>query len=65
MLILFRAICISSSEVFISEEILSNFEGKRMKIDYFWYSGNDLKSGKVIPGMGGRFRPEYAIRVTS
>jgi len=29
-----------------------------MNINYFWYSGNDLKSGKVISGMGGRFRPE-------
>ena len=29
-----------------------------MNINYFWYSGNDLKSGKVISGMGGRFEPE-------
>jgi len=30
-----------------------------MNINYFWYSGNDLKSGKVISGMGGRFEPEW------
>ncbi|MDL1985114.1 MAG: hypothetical protein LWX54_13175 [Deltaproteobacteria bacterium] len=29
-----------------------------MNINCFWYSGNDLKSGKVISRMGGRFRPE-------
>ena len=38
--------------------MLSDFEGKRMIVDYFGHSGNDLKSGKVISGISGRFEPE-------
>jgi hypothetical protein len=37
------------------EEILSDFEGKRMVLNH---SGNDLKNGNLSTGMGGRFRPE-------
>ncbi|MEA3428927.1 MAG: hypothetical protein U9Q84_06935 [Thermodesulfobacteriota bacterium] len=29
-----------------------------MIVNYFGHSGNDLKSGKVISRMGGRFHPE-------
>jgi hypothetical protein len=39
----------------IWQEILSDFGGKRMFPED---SGNDLKSGKLSAGMGGRFRPE-------
>jgi hypothetical protein len=42
----------------VLEEMLSDFEGKRMIANYFGHSGNDLKSGKLSSGMGGRFRPE-------
>jgi len=38
--------------------MLSDFEGKRMIANYFGHSGNDLKSGKLSAGMGGRFHPE-------
>jgi len=38
--------------------MLSDFEGKRMIANYFGHSGNDLKSGKLSSGMGGRFHPE-------
>jgi len=38
--------------------MLSGFEGKRMIVNYSGHSGNDLKSGKLLTGMGGRFRPE-------
>ena len=38
--------------------MLSDFEGKRMIVNYFGHSGNDLKSGKLSSGMGGRFHPE-------
>jgi hypothetical protein len=37
------------------EEILSDFEGKRMVLNH---SGNDLKNGNLSTGMGGRFRLE-------
>jgi hypothetical protein len=37
------------------EEILSDFEGKRMIPNH---SGNDLKTGELSTGMGGRFRLE-------
>ena len=40
------------------EEMLSDFEGKRMIANYFGHSGNDLKSGKLSSGMGSRFHPE-------
>ncbi|MEA3385780.1 MAG: hypothetical protein U9Q89_04925 [Thermodesulfobacteriota bacterium] len=42
-------------------EMLSDFEGKRMIVNYFGHSGNDLKSGKLSSGMGGRFRPESPL----
>jgi len=41
--------------------MLSNFEGKRMIVNYFGHSGNNLKSGKLSSGMGGRFRPESTV----
>jgi hypothetical protein len=41
--------------------MLSDFEGKRMIANYFGHSGNDLKSGKLSSGMGGRFRPESTL----
>jgi hypothetical protein len=39
--------------------MLSDSEGKRMIVNYFGHSGNDLKSGKLSSGMGGRFEPEW------
>jgi hypothetical protein len=38
--------------------MLCDFAGKRMIANYFGHSGNDLKSGKLSSGMGGRFNPE-------
>jgi hypothetical protein len=46
---------------FRSPFLVSDFEGKRMIVNYFGHSGNDLKSGKLSSGMGGRFRPESTL----
>jgi hypothetical protein len=59
MLILFRAIYISSSEGLIYKEILVQFfRGKGWVMKLLQDSGNDTKSGKLFSGMGGRFHPE-------
>ena len=36
-----------------------------MTTNFFVYSGNDLKSGKLSFGMGGRFEPESTLMIRS